>query len=236
MLHNIIIYIWIVCVTIVLGLVCIAISFVDATGNAIHAVVKGWARSILWISGMRVKINGLDRLDPDRSYIFMANHQSNFDIPVLLGTMTIQTRWLAKAELFKIPIFGRAMRRAGFISIDRSNRESAFRSLEKAADTIRSGTSVLIFPEGTRSEDGKIRSFKKGGFVLAVDAAVPVVPVVIHGTFQVMPKNRLRIRPGPAVIDILDPIDTSGYTRANRNQLMSNIRDIMVQFQERQEG
>jgi len=232
MLHNIAIYLWIIFVTIVLGILCIMVSFVDSTGNTVHAVVRGWARSILWISRVRVEINGLAHIDPGRSYIFMANHQSNFDIPVLLGSLTFHTRWLAKAELFKIPIFGRAMRRAGFISIDRSNRESAFRSLKKAADTIRAGTSVLIFPEGTRSDNGKIGSFKKGGFVLAVDASVPVVPIIIHGTFQVMPKHSLRIRRGPTVIDILEPVETSGYTRANRNELMREISNAMIQFQE----
>jgi len=236
MLHNIIIYGWTISATIVLATLCILVSFVDRTGNTVHGIVRVWARSILWVSGISVKVNGLSNIDPNQSYIFMSNHQSNFDIPVLLGGMMFQTRWLAKAELFKVPIFGRAMRRAGFISINRSDRESAFQSLRKAADIIRAGTSVLIFPEGTRSEDGKIRAFKKGGFVLAVDASVPVVPIVIRGTFQVMPKQRLRIRPGPTAINILKPVETSGHTRATRDELMGEISDIMVQFQEGAEG
>ena len=117
---------------------------------------------ILFVSRIKVTVKGISNIDPSKSYIFMPNHQSNFDIPVLLGCLPAQFRWLAKAELFRIPLFGRAMRGCGYISIDRSNRKSAFRSLQKAADTIRNGVSVLIFPEGTRSLDGKIRSFKKG--------------------------------------------------------------------------
>ena len=231
MLHNIIIYLWTVSVTVVLGLVCILIASFDRTGNAIHNVIRAWARSILWVSRVRVELNGMEHIDTRGSCILMSNHQSNFDIPVLLGSLAVQTRWLAKAELFKIPIFGHAMRRSGFISIDRSNRESAFKSLKEAAETIRAGTSVLIFPEGTRSDDGRIKPFKKGGFVLAVDAAVPVVPIVIDGTFEVMPKQRLRIQPRRVAVNILEAIDITGYTRANRNELMETVRNAMVDFQ-----
>src|SRR5210317_685359 len=135
----------------------------------------------------------MDNLPLDAPCILMPIHQSNFDIPVLLGRLPVQFRWLAKAELFKIPIFGRGMRGCGYISIDRSNRKSAFQSLAEAATKIRNGVSVLIFPEGTRSRDGKILPFKKGGFVLSVDAGVPIVPIVIYNTGSIMPKGRLRI-------------------------------------------
>jgi 1-acyl-sn-glycerol-3-phosphate acyltransferase len=154
----------------------------------------------------------------------MPNHQSNFDIPVLLGRIPIQFRWLAKAELFKIPIFGRGMRGCGYISIDRSNRKSAFHSLKEAARKIRDGVSVLVFPEGTRSTDGKIIPFKKGGFVLAVDAGVPIVPIVISGTHTVMPKGRLLIESRDVVMQILAPIDTSDYTRKTKEDLMEKVR------------
>ena len=235
MIHTIFIYVWTISATIVMGIIAIIVSFFDRTGNTVHWIARVWAKTILWVSFIKVRVRGLEHIDPDRSHIYMSNHQSNFDIPVLLGCLPVQTRWLAKAELFKIPIFGRAMRGAGYISIDRSNRESAFQSLKKAAETIRNGTSVLIFPEGTRSEDGKIRPFKKGGFVLAVDAGVPIVPVIIHGTRRIMPKHQLMIRPGPVSLDILEPVETSGYTRETKNELVREIRDIMVRARERTE-
>jgi 1-acyl-sn-glycerol-3-phosphate acyltransferase len=161
----------------------------------------------------------------------MCNHQSNYDIPVLLGELPVQFRWLAKAELFKVPIFGRGMRGAGYISIDRFDRSSAFQSLDKAAATIKQGTSVMIFPEGTRSVDGKLLPFKKGGFVLAVDAGVPIVPLVISGTHDIMPKGRLLVRRQSVHVQIQPPIETSAYTRDNKDDLMARVRQSMMACQ-----
>ena len=166
----------------------------------------------------------------------MVNHQSNFDIPVLLGRLPVQFRWLAKAELFRIPILGQGMRGSGYISIDRSNLRSAMRSLGKAADTIRNGTSVLIFPEGTRSPDGNLASFKKGGFVLTVDSGVPVIPMVICGTWSIMPKNRWMIRPQPVTLRILPPVDTTAFSRKTKDDLMDNIYKQMSEAIEQQRG
>jgi 1-acyl-sn-glycerol-3-phosphate acyltransferase len=157
----------------------------------------------------------------------MPNHQSNFDIPVLLGHLNVQFRWLAKVELFKIPIFGYAMKRAGYISIDRSNRKSAFKSLKRAAKIIREGVSVLIFPEGTRNKESNIGLFKKGGFVLAVDSGVPIVPVIIHGTRAIMPKKKLLIRPKDVILEIKKPIETRDYTRKTKEDLMEKVRQTI---------
>jgi len=163
----------------------------------------------------------------------MSNHQSNFDIPVLLAYLPVQFRWLAKMELFRIPIFGFAMQRAGYISIDRSNRKAAILSLKRAAEIIRGGVSVLIFPEGTRSLDGEIQPFKSGGFILAVDSGVPIVPVIIHGTWPIMPKDRLRIRPGNVVLEIEKPVETSPYARRDKAALMEKVRQIITESHEK---
>lgn len=192
-------------------------------------MARAWGRSILWISGIRVTVNGFDREWIKRPNIFMSNHQSNYDIPVLLSALPAQFRWLAKAELFKIPIFGSSMRGAGAISIDRSNRKSAFASLNLAAKMIRSGTSVMIFPEGTRSSDGQLLPFKKGGFMLAVDAGVPIVPIVIAGTHEVMPKGRLLIRRRKVHIDVCPVIQSSDYTRKTKDDLMAHVRGAMLE-------
>ncbi len=227
MIRTLFILIWIVFATIVLGIIVIVSSFFSQKGDFPHIIARFWGRSILFVSRIKVTVKGVSNIDPSKSYIFMPNHQCNFDIPVLLGCLPAQFRWLAKAELFRIPLFGRAMRGCGYISIDRSNRKSAFKSLEKAADTIRNGVSVLIFPEGTRSLDGKIRSFKKGGFVLTVDSGIPIIPVILHGTWSIMPKSGLRIMPGNVTLEILQPIETTEYTRKTKDDLMEKIRDII---------
>jgi 1-acyl-sn-glycerol-3-phosphate acyltransferase len=189
-----------------------------------HRIARTWGRSIIWLSRVKVKVTGLEHIEPLGAVIYMSNHQSNFDIPVYYSALPVQFRWLAKAELFKIPIFGRAMRSAGYISIDRTNAKSALRSLKRAAENIRNGTSVLIFPEGTRSSDGQLLSFKTGGFFLAIGAGVPIVPLSIRGTREVMAKGRKLIHGGRVHIELKSPIDTAGYTRKTMEPLMEKVR------------
>lgn len=221
--------------TLIMALLAIAVSLFSRTGNAVHIVARLWGRSILIASRIKVTVTGASNVPVGQPCIFMSNHQSNFDIPVLLAHLKFQFRWLAKAELFKIPIFGRGMRGAGYISIDRSDRRSAFRSLAKAAETIRNGSSVLIFPEGTRSRDGNLQPFKKGGFVLSVDAGVPIVPVVLHGTYAIMPRQGLRIKPGPVHVEILEPLATEPYTRKTKDALMEKVREVIRGAQHRKD-
>jgi len=217
-LHTLLIYAWIVVGTVVLGCTAIAVSFFSKTGNSVHWVARLWGRSILWVSGVRVQIVGLENIDPTRSAIYMSNHQSNFDIPVFFSALPVQFRWLAKAELFKIPIFGQGMRGAGYISIDRSDRKSAMQSLSRAAESIRKGKSVLVFPEGTRSSDGALLPFKSGGFILAIDAGVPIIPMAVQGTFEVMPRHH------------------SQQTRAARSGNADRSNRLQPPFQKRSDG
>lgn len=226
-LHSVFIVFYVVLATMIMATVVIIVAIFSRDGNLPHLVARAWARSILFVSGIQVHVNGLENLNVGGSCILMPNHQSNFDIPVLLGCLPVQFRWLAKAELFKIPIFGRGMRGCGYISIDRSNRKSAFQSLTEAAAKIRNGVSVLIFPEGTRSWDGNILPFKKGGFVLSVDAGVPIVPIIIFNTGSIMPKGKLFIRTQSVRMDILTPIPTSGYTRKTKDDLMEFVRNTI---------
>ena len=227
MIRTLYIAIWVVFSTLMLGLLVIFLSFFVRSGNPLHKIARFWGRSILIVSRIKVSIKGLSNIDLSKSYIYMSNHQSNFDIPVLLGYLKVQFRWLAKMELFKIPVFGHAMRKAGYISIDRNNRESAFESLKTAARKIKSGVSVLIFPEGTRSRDGKIHPFKKGGFVMAVDSGVPIVPIVLTGTSSIMTKGSFRINPGKVNMIIHQPIQTSVYTRETKEALMERVRRVI---------
>ena len=227
MIRTLYITIWVFLATLVAGTLVIVLSFFVRSGNPLHKIARFWGKSILFVSRVKMSVKGLSNIDPSAPYIYMPNHQSNFDIPVLLGRLTVQFRWLAKVELFKIPIFGRAMRKAGYISIDRNNRKSAIKSLNVAANKIKNGVSVLIFPEGTRSRDGKIRPFKKGGFVMAIESGVPIVPVVITGTRSIMTKGKFRVNAGHVSMVIHKPIDTSAYTRETKEALMESVRRVI---------
>ena len=229
MIRTAFILLWVVLTTSFFSLIAIIASLFSRTGDSVHIIAGVWARSILVGSRVHVRVNGLSNIEPDKSYVYMANHQSNFDIPVLLGYLPVQFRWLAKAELFKIPVFGRAMRGAGYVKIDRFNQESAFDSISEAAQKMKNGVSVMIFPEGTRSKDGRIKSFKKGGFVMAVDAGVPIVPVIIRGTWSIMAKSSLRINRGDVEMEIAKPIDTIGYSRETKEELMDKVRTVICQ-------
>ena len=228
MARTSIIILGIILVTAFMAVMVILVSFVTAGGDTAHKVGRIWAKCILALSNIRVTVKGLSNLKPGRSYIYMANHMSNFDIPVLQAFLPVQFRWLAKAELYKIPVFGYAMKRAGYISIDRSDRKSAIESLNKAVKIIRDGISVVIFPEGTRSRNHNIQPFKKGGFFLAVDSGVPIIPIIIHGTERIMPKKQMLIKPGNVTLEIAKPINSSDYTRKTKNDLMDKIRDIFL--------
>lgn len=228
-LRTLILYVWVVLATTVLGIVAICLSLFARNADPVHLIARLWARSILAAGLIPVSVAGLEKITPGAAYVYMSNHQSNFDIPVLLACLPVQFRWLAKAELFRIPIFGRAMRGAGYISIDRSDRPSAFESIDRAARAIRSGVSVMIFPEGTRSRDGRLQPFKKGGFVLAVDSGVPIVPLVIRGTHDIMPKGRRMIRPRPVELIVCAPIATSGYSRESKDLLMAEVHAALAE-------
>ncbi|MDA8159812.1 MAG: lysophospholipid acyltransferase family protein [Desulfobacteraceae bacterium] len=183
-----------------------------------------WARAICRLAGARVKVLGREGLDPSQSYIFAANHQSQFDIFALQGYLGIDFRWLAKKELFAVPVFGRGMRLAGYIPVDRSRGRQALQSLNEAAERIAGGTSVIIFPEGTRSPDGQIHPFKSGAMMLAIKAGVPIVPVAIIGTHEVLAKGRLLAQSGPVTIRLGRPLDISRFKAGDRQELAGLIQ------------
>lgn len=194
-----------------------------STENTVQILPKIWARLICWCAGVRVTVSGHENLDPDTTYIFAANHQSQFDIFALQGYLGFDFRWMAKKELFAIPIFGAGMRAAGYISVDRSHGRKALQSLNEAAQQISDGTSVIIFPEGTRSRDGQLHSFKSGAMVLAIKARVPIVPVAIIGTHEVLAKGKLLCRPGRVRIKLGLPVDTTPFNSADKQELATHL-------------
>lgn len=217
-------FVWVPLVTIFCSMLAILTSLVDRRGNLPHRAGRLWARLILSAAGVNVQIIGFENIDPDRSAILAANHQSQFDIPAVLGYLPIQFRWLAKKELFKVPLWGYAMRRAGYMPIDRSHPKKALRSLEEAAKKIRNGTSILIFPEGTRSCDGKLLPFKPGAIVLALKSGCPIVPMAIVGTRETLPRGSLWAKPGDVKIRIGKAIETTGSGTGHKDLLSETLR------------
>lgn len=176
--------------------------------------IAWWARRVVEGTPIDVRVRGREWLAGGETFLLMSNHQSHYDIPVLFDAVSSAVRMVTKAELFRLPVFGPALREAGFIEIDRSNRHQAIASLRRAREALRSGTHVWIAPEGTRSRTGELLPFKKGGFVLAVDAGLPILPVGIAGTRDVLPPDRMLTSRGQRVgVAIGEPIRPAGKTR-----------------------
>jgi 1-acyl-sn-glycerol-3-phosphate acyltransferase len=197
--------------------------------NTIHRVARLWAKILLCISGVKADVTGEDNLVTGGPQIVMANHQSSFDIFLALAYIPLQFRWIAKKELFGVPLFGLAMKKAGYIEIDRRNRESAMKSLDEAAEKVRNGKSLMTFPEGTRSRDGSVGPFKKGLFYLAIQSGVPIIPVSIIGSGEIMPKRSLKIIPKKVKIIIGSPVDVKNYTVENHNDLIERVRGAITE-------
>lgn len=190
----------------------VIISLFSRNGNLPHILARYWARFTLWCAHVDVQVVGEENI-PKGPAIYMPNHVSHFDVFAILGYLAIQFRWTVKKELYRIPLLGLAMKRAGYILIDRSNHTQALKSIELAADKIRSGTSILIFPEGTRSDNGTIHyPFKKGGFHLAVKACIPIVPVTVDGSRKVLPKHGIKVTPGKITLHIGTPVSPDGHS------------------------
>lgn len=200
----------------------------DAGPRGLYArIPRAWSRAILWAAGVRVRLHGLERLRAGGPFIFTSNHVSLFDIPALVSVLP-RHYFVAKAELFRIPVFGAGIRAVGTIPIERENRKAAFVAYDVAAERIRRGASVIVFPEGTRGTSYPIRPFRKGPFVLAVKAGVPVVPCVVHGTIEVLPKKSLRIHPGTVDVHVLEPVPTAELDYDDRDALAHAVRDRMI--------
>ncbi|MDI6726188.1 MAG: lysophospholipid acyltransferase family protein [Smithellaceae bacterium] len=214
-------------------LVVITLSLFSGGADRAHKVARIWAKILLLISSTRVTVIGGHNVLSKQPQVFMCNHQSDFDILVAMAHIPGQFRWLAKKELFRIPIFGPAMRGVGYIEIDRQDHQKAMKSLDEAAEKIRDGKSVMTFPEGTRSRDGQVKPFKPGTFYLAIKSGAPIVPVTIVGTAEIMPRRSLKVRPGRVTLIIDPPIDVSEYTIETRDQLIKRVRDIIMENKEK---
>ncbi|MCL2789457.1 MAG: 1-acyl-sn-glycerol-3-phosphate acyltransferase [Desulfobulbus sp.] len=210
----------------------IDLLWVRKSGRKAQAFPRYWGRILCGMAGVRVRVEGLTNIDPGQIYIFAGNHCSQYDIFSFQGYFPHDFRWIAKKELFRIPIFGQAMHRVGYIPIDRSHGRQALKSLDDAARQIASGSSVIIFPEGTRSPDGTLQEFKAGAVLLAIKAGVPIVPLGFSGSHEVLPKGRLLPRNGEIVIRIGTPISTGHYRAADKHVLAAELHAAVARLLE----
>ena len=197
-------------------------TFISGRIDFLYNFAMKIVRVGLRIAGIRVQTVGVDRLDLRRNYVFMANHCSNADPPVLIPALPRRTSVLVKKELFRIPLLGRAMLMAQLVPIDRSNKDAAIAGVRSAAEVLRQGIDMSVFPEGTRSRDGRLLPFKKGPFYMAMDTGVAIVPVTILGTFEILPKGRMRVQPGTATVIFHPPVEPAQF--ADRDALIAAVR------------
>ena len=202
----------------------ILVSLFDKNGKKVHfyAAVP-WAKLILWSCGIKIRAKGRENIDPQASRIYMTNHQSYFDIFALLAYIPVHFKFILKKELMRIPLFGLAMRKAVYIAIDRDDPKEAIQSMRQAAEKLKSGASLVVFPEGTRSVDGRLLPFKRGAFNLAIRTGCDIVPLAISNSYLIVPKGSLKINRGGFEIAIGKPISTKGCTKKDISRLMDKV-------------
>jgi 1-acyl-sn-glycerol-3-phosphate acyltransferase len=214
--------------TVLAASVIILLGLFDPHGKHVYGIGRLWARLILSLGGVTVRVHGLNRLDAHCRYLFVVNHQSNIDIPVLVqGLRGFQLRWIAKKELLWVPFFGWAMWAGKHIPVDRMDGAGALGSLKKAARRMAHGISVVVFPEGTRSLDGRLLPFKRGGFLLAAKTGAAVVPVTIRGTQAILPKGAWRLRAGTVDVHVGDPIELTDHRLGSLRSLAERVHGII---------
>ncbi|MGA2132757.1 MAG: lysophospholipid acyltransferase family protein [Bryobacteraceae bacterium] len=215
--------------TVILGTLSLMASVFDKSGRTQHALARTWGRVLLAVSGVRVRVEGLENL-PEGPSVLVANHRSYMDIPVLLAHIPLQIRFFAKQGLFRIPLLGGHLRRAGHLPVARDNPRASLKSLSEAAKLVRErGLSVVIFPEGGRAP-GKLREFKEGATYLAIKAGVPAVPVGLIGTRQVLPMESMHVRPYAVTLRIGEPIPTNGLKLDERGGLNDTLRNKVAEL------
>ena len=214
----------------ILGGIVVAAAYLNAKrgrGSIYEWCARQWARSVLVVAGVKVRLHGTDNVSDEGSHIYVSNHTSWFDVFALASTLRNYS-FVAKAELEKIVFFGRAARAFGIIFIKRTNRKAAFDAYRDAAEQVQGGMSVVVYPEGTRGFDYHLRPFKKGPFVLAIGAGVPIVPTIVMGQIEIMKKGSFLVHPGTIDVHFLEPVPTAGYTYEQREELMRVVWNRMA--------
>ena len=213
--------------TAIMGSLSLLSSFLDRGGRMQHWFAVHWSRMILATTGVRVRVEGVEHIDPAQPAVYASNHLSALDIPVLYSCLPGQFRIMAKRELFSYPFMGWHLTRSGQIPIDQGDARASLRSLNRASDSLRHGMPLAIFPEGGRSADGHMQPFMGGAFYMAIKAQAPVVPVVLVGNDELLPMNSYHLKPGRVEMIIAEPIPTLGMVPRQMDELASRVRQVM---------
>ena len=215
------------------GIVLVAqlLGIPDGPGTIYEKAPRWWAKGMLFVSGTKVVIHGAEQMHTGEPRIFVSNHVSWYDVLALVAYLP-RYSFVAKAEIFRVPLFGGAARAVGTIPIERENRKAAFQSYEEAAARMKGGRNVVVFPEGTRGPEYALRPFKKGPFVLAIAAGAPIVPTLIHGTIEVLPRHSLWLRAGRVDVHLLEPVPTAGLTYDARDALAWQVYERLAAAQQ----
>jgi len=214
--------------TSVCGAASLAGSLFDANGRWQHGCARVWSWLILKTSRIHLEIHGLENIKPNEPVIFCSNHPSAMDIPILFACLPVQFRFAAKRSLFHVPFLGWHLRRSGHIPVDRGHPRKAIRSLDQAAEKIRAGTPVVLFPEGHRSREGNMGAFKSGSFYLAIRAGVPLIPVTLNGSRAVLKPDTMHVKPGKVEVIIHPPVATANLTLHDVEKLSDEVREIIL--------
>jgi 1-acyl-sn-glycerol-3-phosphate acyltransferase len=216
--------------SLILGIATILAGWLPPRGRWSLATIRLWAAGLLAVSGVRLEVHRSAALDPQASYVYLANHQSLFDIPALLLAVPGRIRMVAKQSLFRIPVFGWAIAAAGFVSVDRADRTAARQSFAAAERRLRAGGSILLFPEGTRATGDTLLPFKRGGFLLALRTGLPIVPVGVRGTRAVQPRGRRSIQPGVVEVRFGAPIMVADFGIRRKRELIAEVRRRLAEL------
>ena len=225
--HTLRFWVLITILSVVLGTISLILGIFDRSGNKSHKVAALWSRLICKWNDIRVEITGMENIMTDQPQIFIANHQGYYDIFALSGYLPVQLRWISKSSLFRIPFMGWAMSAAGYIRVDRNNRKKSYQAFLNTIESVKVGNSIIIFPEGTRSVDGSIGPFKKGSHLLAQRANVPMVPITIIGTRNIIRKGSILIQPGPIKIIISPEVNLLSKDKEKGDDILQDIRNTI---------
>jgi len=213
--------------TVVMGTLSLLVWPFDRTGTLQFWCARWWCRLVAWSIFARIRVHGVEHVRPGQSYVYMANHSSLIDTPALFAYLPYPFRIMAKRELFFVPFMGWHLWTAGHFPIDRRDRRRAARSLRRVIEGVRGGTSLVVFPEGTRTRDGRLQEFKPGTFKIALKAGVPIVPVTIRGTFRLLPSTTLAPKPGRVDVILGEPIETRDYNHERLPELIERTKDVI---------
>ena len=228
MVRTLLVYTVIVLYLLLLGPPLLLWSLITGNTDTLYSVGVFGAKTALFLAGVRICVTGREKIPAATAVVYMPNHQSNCDPPAVAAILP-PVLVMAKKEFFQVPLLGTGMRMRGFIPVDRSNRERAFAAVEQAVVALKRGHSFLVFPEGTRSRSGRLQPFKRGVFVMAIKAGVPIVPISVSGASRIMRPGAFRIYPGPVRITIHGPVPTAGCSLADRSKVVAQVREAVVE-------